>query len=224
MEQDQPYGFQQFAPGGLLAPYVQCFWTLQAPAQLCQGLERVPADGHVNVMFRLADPFKRFRADGQGKPQVHYRSTLLGGRSRGYFIEQLGDARYVAIRFRPGGLAPFLRLPMSELTDQSIDLELLWGPAVRQWEEQLFEATTPQQIVHILIHTLLSRFREPPYLPAMQAAVRRINTSLDNISICALAGQLGWSTRHFERLFAGYVGLPPKRYARIARFQGRRIP
>ncbi len=217
MAQEQTFLYQQVSPGGLLAPYVDCFWVLQAPAHISQEPERLPADGQVDVMFHLAAPLKRYRADGQGEPHVQRRSAILGGRSQGYVDEQLGAAHYVAIRFRPGGLAPFIPFPLTDLVDQTVDLDLIWGPAVQRWEEQLFEATSLEQQSHILTRALLSRFEHRPNHRAIQSAVQRIDTLGGNASIRALADHFGWSQKHFERLFAQYVGFVPKRYARISR-------
>ena len=209
--------YQHISPSELLAPYVDCFWLLQAPAHLSQGQERLPADGQVEVLFHLAAPSKRWRADGGGEPRVQSRSAIYGGRSQGYVDEQLGDAHYVAIRFRPGGLAPFIPFPLADLADQIVDLELIWGPEVRRWEEQVFEATSLEHSRAILTRALLSRFEDRPNHRAIQAAVQRIDVLGGNGSIRALADDFGWSQKQLERLFAHYVGFVPKRYARIAR-------
>src|SRR5262249_57709275 len=58
-----------------------------------------------------------------------------------------------------------------------------------------------------------------PSQRAPQAAVQRIDPSGGNVSMRALADDLGWSQKHLERLFAQHVGLAPKHYARIARFR-----
>lgn len=217
MAQKQAFLYQQVSPSELIALYVDCFWVLQAPAHLSQGQERLPADGQVDVMFHLAAPSKRYRADGQGEPHVQCRSAILGGRSQGYVDEQLGAAYYVAIRFRLGGLAPFIPFPLTDLVDRTVDLDLIWGHAVKRWEEQLFDATSLEQQIQILTGALLSRFEDRPHHRAIQAAVQRIDALQGNGSIRELAEHFGWSLKHFERLFAQYVGFVPKRYARISR-------
>ena len=149
MEQENAYLYQHFSPAGPLTPYVACYWILKAPASLSLGQERLPADGHIEIMFHLADPSKKYRADGHGEPHVQRASSILGARSRGYIIEQLGASHYVAIRFRPGGLAPFMNTPLTDLVDQTIDLDLLWDvvaselPAARTRIIALLEELKP---------------------------------------------------------------------------------
>jgi AraC-like DNA-binding protein len=125
----------------------------------------------------------------------------------------------VAIRFRPGGLAAFTPLPLHELVDQAVDLDRLFGPAVAEWEECLFTAPSVAHAGALFSRMLHARFEDRPNRAAVHAAMQRIDAAGGNISIRALAAGFGWSQKHLERLFAQQVGLTPKHYARIARFQ-----
>lgn len=219
MLEENSCSYRQFCSHDALAPYIECFWMLKSPSHLSTGSERLPADGRVEVMFHLAGPSKRYQADGQGEPHVQRTSSILGGRSRGYVVEQIGASHYVAIRFRPGGIAPFIHLPLTDLVDQVVDLDVIWGPTVKRLEEQLFEAPSPQALVEILNTMLLGRFEHLPHLRMIEAATQLIDASGGNLSVRHLADHFGWSQKHFERLFAQYIGFHPKRYARISRFQ-----
>ncbi len=175
MSEEHSCFYQQFAPNDALAPYVECFWILQAPSHLSTGSERLPADSRTEMMFHLAGPSKRYRADGQGEPHLQYTSSILGGRSRGYVVEQIGASHYVSVRFRPGGLAPFCTIPLTDLMDQIVDLDLIWGSATKTLEEQLFDAAAPQTTIAILNRALLERFKDIPHLRQMQTAVQMIS-------------------------------------------------
>jgi AraC-like DNA-binding protein len=219
MEKSDALLHRQVSPGELLADYVDWFWMLQAPAHLLPERERRPADGRVEVVFHFAGAYTHAPADGHREIPLLQKSALLGPRSRGYVVEPVGQISSVMIRFRPGGLAPFLPLPLDELVDQAVELDQLWGQAAKRWEEQVFNASSLEQCRDLLTRILLSQFRAQPHWQAMQAALRRIDALEGNISICALADELGWSQRHLERLFAQAVGISPKHYARIARFR-----
>lgn len=219
MSEENACFYRQFIPHDALVPYVECFWILKSPSHLSTGRERLPADGRVEVMFHLAGPSKRYRADGQGEPQVQRTSSILGGRSRGYVVEQIGVSHYVAIRFRPGGIAPFINIPLTDVVDQVVNLDVIWGSTVKILEEQLFDAPSLQAMIEILNTTLLGRLKQLPHLRTVEAATQMIDASGGNISVRHLADHFGWSQKHFERLFAQYIGFHPKRYARISRFQ-----
>ena len=219
MEKSDVLLHRQVSPGGFLADYVDCFWMLQAPAHLLPEQERQPADGHVEVVFHFAGAYTHAPVDERREIPAIQKSALLGPRSRGYVIEPVGNISSVMIRFRPGGLSPFLPFPLDELVDQAVELDRLWGQAARTWEEQVFNAPSLEQCQNLLTRILLSQFRVQPHQQVIQAAVRRIDALGGNISMRALADELGWSQKHLERLFAQAVGLPPKHYARIARFR-----
>jgi hypothetical protein len=54
-------------------------------------------------------------------------------------IEQTRAVHLIAVRFKPGGLYPFVRFPISEATNQTIDLDLIFGNRLKELEGQLFE-------------------------------------------------------------------------------------
>jgi len=219
MEKSDAVLHRQVCPGGLLAAYVDWFWMLQAPAHLLPEREQRPADGRVEVVFTFAGAYTHAPADGHREIPLMRKSALLGPRSRGYVVESVGTISSVMIRFRPGGLAPFLPFPVDEFVDQAVELDLIWGHAIKEWEEQLFNTPSLEHRRDLLTHFLLSRLEDRPNQQAIQAAVQRIDAASGNISMRALADELGWSQKHLERLFAQAVGLSPKHYARIARFQ-----
>ena len=219
MEKSEALLHRQVSSGGLLADYVDWFWMLQAPAHLLPTRERRPADGRVEVVFTFAGAYTHAPANWPREIPLMQKSALLGPRSRGYVVESMGTISSVMIRFRPGGLAPFLPFPVDEFVDQAVELDLIWGQAARRWEEQVFNAPALEQRRDLLTRILLSQFRVRPHQQAIQAALRRIDALGGNISMRALADELGWSQKHLERLFAQTVGLSPKHYARIARFR-----
>jgi len=219
MRQDNTFLYQQVFPGGLLAAYVDCFWMLKAPAHLLPKQELRPADGRVEVVFQFEGTYKQSPADGQRETPVLRRSVFLGQRSQGYVIEPGGDTYCVTIRFRPAGLAAFIPFPLHELADRAVDLDLIWGNAVQEWEEQMFNAPSLEHSKELLTRILHSQFEDRPHQRVIHAAVQRIDALGGNVSMRALADDLGWSQKHLERLFAQYVGLAPKHYARIARFR-----
>jgi AraC-like DNA-binding protein len=130
---------------------------------------------------------------------------VVGQMPRFMEIEPTGAVDLVGIRFRPGGLHPFLRAPMTELTGAWADL----GDIDRSLRRDLEGVRGPEE-------ALLARLR--PGDGAVAAAVARIERGEQRID--RVAKDLGLHPRRLERLFAREVGLPPKTLARIVRFQG----
>ena len=127
----------------------------------------------------------------------------------------------VCAAFWPGGLHRLLRAPVAEMLDFSVESRALLGPAVAEVEARLAEATDYAAMLAVLETYLLARLRqlrpqaERPLdrLLSVLLPSGRLGSSLDH-----LAAEACLSARQFERGFVARVGLSPKLFARIARF------
>jgi AraC-like DNA-binding protein len=187
--------YREFVPRSPLRDYVRCIWTLRSKGG---GLERVLPDGTCEIVLNRGDPF---RHDGRVQP----RAMVVGQMPRFMEIEPTGAVELVGIRFRPGGLFPFLSAPMSELTGGWADL----GDIDRRLRRELEGVRGPEE-------ALLERLR--PANGAVAAAVAAIERGGRRID--RIARDLALHPRRLERMFRREVGVAPKLLARIARFQG----
>jgi AraC-like DNA-binding protein len=131
------------------------------------------------------------------------------------------------VLLQPTGAHALLGRPTAELTDGFAELvaAVHRSPvrfadlADRLREQPSFAARC--RLVTAVLTELLSRHRQPP--PALglaEAAARRIDLSGGRIGMGDLADQLGVTSRTLRRQFRDAVGIPPKLYASILRFQG----
>jgi AraC-like DNA-binding protein len=72
----------------------------------------------------------------------------------------------------------------------------------------------------VLDQTLLRRL-DPRRAPDVEigGAVARVIAARGAVRVDQIARGIGWGARRLERGFAAAVGLPPKRFARVVRFQ-----
>jgi AraC-like DNA-binding protein len=124
--------------------------------------------------------------------------------------------------FHPGGAYPFFGVPIDRLADRIVLLGDLWGRSGALLEERLHAAATHGgDVAAIMAAALVERLRtapfEAPSAVAARAAVRLLCRG--DRSIGAVAEELGLSPRHLRRSFEATVGVAPKTFARIARFQ-----
>jgi AraC-like DNA-binding protein len=145
--------------------------------------------------------------------------SLWDSRGQGYALQHEGASDFIAVRFRPGGLAAFLPVPLAEVTDRIVDVRDLWGREIRFLHEQLYDASLPTAFR--LIREFLQRQYAPPnHYSTIQHALHQIHQRRGQMRMGPLANDLNMSQKHLERLFQRYVGHAPKSYARIVRFQG----
>lgn len=131
------------------------------------------------------------------------------------YLEQTAS---VLVRFTAQG-ASCLGVPASELTNQSLALDQLLGAArVRQVRDRLLEAHSAAERVNVIEQLLLG-------LPFVRDA--RLEHALglldaappEAASIAAVARSVSLSERQLERRFLERVGVSPKRYASLRRFE-----
>ncbi|KAA5836912.1 helix-turn-helix domain-containing protein [Saccharopolyspora hirsuta] len=138
-------------------------------------------------------------------PNVHLtfqdgRATITGV-SSGHQVRVLsGRGGVFGVAFRPGCFRPFLRAPVSSITDRSIDAREVFGPAL------------PEAPDVPAVERLLREHAPEPDPKAEQAAdvVALIAAKPEITRVDALAAELGTSVRQLQRLFAEYVGIGPK--------------
>ena len=211
--------YSEIPPSKRLARYVKCFWTLEAGNSRGESApEPVMPDGCIELIFNLADPFRRHHADGilESQPQ----SIIAGQMRSSAMIEPSGRIDLFGVRFQHAGASPFFAVPLNELTDNIVDLGFVWGSAGREIEARINEAPTVEIRVGIVENTLLSLLaKNAASDDVVEAASKLITENMGLTSINKIADSIGVNGRRLERRFQQSLGLSPKRFSRIIRFQ-----
>ena len=132
--------------------------------------------------------------------------------------------RSVTARLALGAPEAVLGVPASEMAGRIVALEDLWGDvAVRRLCARLAEARDMAAAAAVLESAIAERLaagsgnRRPARAQLAVAAAERLTRPSG--SVYAVAAELGVSERHLRRVFRETVGVSPKAFARIARFQ-----
>ena len=130
-----------------------------------------------------------------------------------------GEYLMVDVQFQPGILAKFLRQPLREFVDQNVDAEAVLGPDVRRLHEQLANATDYAQLVPLVEAYLWPRLQAGGVaLRPIDHVSRLMREAVGPVPLATWAGHACLSLSQFERLFRQQMGVSPKLYARIVRF------
>lgn len=160
--------------------------------------------------------------------QVHQREELVATYSGCVAIGpqvsrvdlNLGkDFLVVATWFKPGGLHRLLGLPMSELFDIPLDVSLLWGPEIRQIDQQLRELSDYDQMQQVVETFLLRRlWQHQVHRHPIDAAFHYLSQHPQGVALDELVRLTNLSPRQLERKFQERIGYGPKMFTRIVRF------
>ena len=131
-----------------------------------------------------------------------------------------GDLSGLGVKLRPGAFHALFGIPASELTNQVIGLDEVLGQAAIELIERLAAEANPTDRVRCLERTLLNCMRPDHHrddLIAQQlvAAVQQ----LPAMPVAKLAEELGYSARQLQRKLNEIVGLSPRLYQRLCRFE-----
>jgi AraC-like DNA-binding protein len=134
-------------------------------------------------------------------------------------VDQAGAIDLLELKLTPLGAYTLLGTPMTELTNQVIDLaEVL--PPTRELRDRLSDAPSLRHRCDLLDTFLLDRAdRGPRPADEVTQAFHRLTETHGTIPVGALADEVGWSRRHLVSRFHQQIGLPPKTLARILRFE-----
>ena len=184
-------------------------------------LERALPTGDMSLIVNLYEDRTRiYDKTNHRKCQTLCGAIVVGAYSEFSIIDTAEQRSTMGAVFKPGGASPFFKLPASELQDTEVALDTLWGPQAAVLREQLLAAKTPEAKFAAFEHALLERIVNPldPPHRAVRFAVGNFRRR-PNQAISHTTDQIGLSDRHFIQLFAQQVGLTPKLYCRVQRFQ-----
>ena len=126
----------------------------------------------------------------------------------------------MGVVFRPGGARAFFVEPAAAFCNESVPLDEVWGSTAGDLRDRLRAASTVTEKFRVLEETLLQQIDQRRQLHgAVRYALREIARDSPVRSVLDVARDAGMSRRRFAQLFREQVGLTPKLYCRLARFQ-----
>jgi AraC-like DNA-binding protein len=203
--------YREIRPSPRLRPIVNTFWILEHDGR-DTAQQRVVPDGQSELILNWGQPFEAFQS-GQWRGQP--RCFLAGQIDGPLLLRPDGLAKMLGIGFRPDGVRSVLPQPMHELSGRFSPVEDLSQSLSRELNRAL-ELPDPIAAVEAALLSALKSSRGADLLIA--EAVRRITIEKGASDLAALAEELGLSVRQLERRFLAAVGLAPKLFCRIQRF------
>ena len=208
------------APGPPLSRFVEQIWYYQNDPQP-HSKERLMPDGCMSLVINLADNQTRFYdPDDTSKLTTYGPVTLTGPRTSSIAIDTDEQACVVGISFRPAGALPFLKMPCAELHNHIVNVDDLWGRLASELRVRILEAATPAKKLHavelILLQRAAGNFKEHP---VVEDAIQQFLRAPQAARIAEFTHKSGLTSRRFIDLFKYHVGLAPKLFCRVRRFQ-----
>jgi AraC-like DNA-binding protein len=203
------FRYREIMPSAALMPYIACFWTINYRASGEDYLHRVIPDGCTDIIFDLS-------------PALSSKKAFVAGLMTTFETMNLAsDCSLFGIRFYSHRIRNFIRYPISELTGRQIFLEDVLGREAQSFDNEVRASQgIPDAIkcAELRLRKVLLR-NEYDIDSLLEPSMRFILECQGLISIQELARTLCYSERHVRRVFNKELGISPKVFLDIIRFQ-----
>jgi AraC-like DNA-binding protein len=188
-----------------LRQHVSSYWTISFGGGVGSTVRTLP-DGCVELTFDLTR---------KEAPGAYVTGPLIEAAS---FVHAQ-PVSLLGVRFLPGGALPLLGVPIAELPSRWQPLDTVLGRIAHELLGRIVDAPSNQERVRTIDRFLCERLAALAVDARVAGAVARLWQSAGAVPIPELGRDSGASPRNLGRLFHEWVGMSPKRFARVVRFQ-----
>jgi AraC-like DNA-binding protein len=209
----------KMAPSSVvLRPYVWAYGMTTGRVASVPLVIPLPARPKQLLTFSFADSF-RIRRPGSDHSDASPRVTVVGPQTYARpGLSVCGRIDNFTIHFQPSGFNRLFGVPMTELTDAAYDAYAVIGPKIPRLEDELGDTPGFAERIQLIEERLIRMLCCGGTPDPVAIAANSLFASNGIHRVSAMANVSGLSPRQFERRFLAQVGVPPKLYARIIRF------
>ena len=123
------------------------------------------------------------------------------------------------IVFEPGALYKLLNIPAKLFTNTTLDAELILGNEIETITDQLYHARSHNEMINIAERYVFTKVQQTKgSLNQIDRVAKHMLNLTEAYSLDKYVGEGFVSSRQFNRRFMDSVGVSPKAFLRIARF------
>jgi AraC-like DNA-binding protein len=202
----------------VLRPYVWAYGMTAGRVGSVPLVIPLPARPKQLLTFFFADRYYVLRPES-GQSDAAPRVTVVGPQSYSRAgLSVFGTIDNFTIHFQPSGFNRLFGIPMTQLTDAAYDAHAVIGPEISTLQHELGDAAGFAERIQLIEERLIRMLGYHDRPDPVAIAANNLFASNGIHRVSTMATDCGLSTRQFERRFLAQVGVPPKLYARIIRF------
>lgn len=202
-----------YRPSWPLRQYVRYYWFMDSTLSLSALTFPV---GCPQIIFHFKSPLYIPELDVS---QASF--TISGQVNFPTHLETSGELRMMVAVFHPNVMPAVLRIPFSELYNMEIPGDSLGDESLNELANRIFDADSDSMCIKRFEIWLVDRISQS----YRDYDIMRIGASLrclmenPGISVAELSSVACLGKKQFYRVFYSTVGMPPKEYASVVRFQ-----
>lgn len=196
---------KQVIPPHALANYIDCFWSIEG-AGAAMHTERIFPDGSPGLVLNVGEKC----ITDNGLVTMQPGSVYVVGAMTSYKETYLNEKHHlIGVCFKPGAFSLFYNyLPLAEITEQTVELDKALAPDTSKMKELSFA-----ELNAFFLKRLNTSKQD------LSAIVKSIKAAKGQITVDALVKMNHTTPRQLERVFHKHIGITPKEFINITRFQ-----
>ncbi|MEU0852699.1 helix-turn-helix domain-containing protein [Streptomyces flaveolus] len=190
------------------------------------GVHCGPPSRALTAVISLSEPLEMAAGVDDGSPVTRFGSVAGGLMGRSVAIHHDGRQQGVKVALTPLGARAIYGMPAAVLAHRLVPLDELLGALGVELADRLRAASTWAARFTVLDEVLLRAVsrgacsdRVRRMRPEVAETWRRLVAVRGCVQVGAVAAELGWSRRYLTERFRGELGLSPKAFARVLRFE-----
>ena len=183
-------------------------------------MEKFLPDGSIDLLIDLSETPKKLFADEEGSAYTTFKKSWISGMKTDYILIDASVSNMIGAHFKPGGCYPFVDFPMAELNNMTVELDTVWGNEIHSIREAILHEPVIEKRFAILEDFFLAKGKNKMEGHVLiRYSVNQLMQSPQVWTIKNLSDKTGITQKHLIHLFKKYVGLSPKMFSRINKFQ-----
>lgn len=204
--------FRYFLPCRQLLPFIRYYWILNTN------------ESHDALTFPIGCPQLIFHRKTRFYiPELvaeQARFSISGQVNFPARVQSSGYVETIVVVFCPHAIGTMFNIPVSSFYNQEIDGYALGNKSLNILADEVLDADDSTEAIKLIEQWLLLRLAESGLYNFKRVGASLKHLFLDNASSVESMAQLAClSRKQFERVFFNAVGMKPKEYSNVARFQ-----
>lgn len=179
--------------------------------------ESLLPDGNSQLIIELDEHARFLKRHSNSTPQQCNTSWFTGIQYEP--LTYLGEvnATTMCIQFQQGTLFNLFNIPADELFNQVVPSEFIAKQDLNELRNQLLELNDAASRINLICMYFSNKISHTsplsPFLSLTLSELKRPEKSIKDI-----ANKVGYSNKHFTHVFKKEIGLSPKKFQRLSRF------
>lgn len=211
--------YRYVAPSCHLSEYVDYYFVIEKERfEAATPVEVLPAP-QAEMVFSYGDESSSYSVIGDGQEHLSSDYAVSGFFTQKAIYRNEGKLGVIMVGFKPWGIQSFIDFPVADITNQNLDLRSIVPAKIRGMEDEIRSVNTTEARINIVEKFLtgMLRVRQPDLL--INEAVKQLSQSNGQMPVWELAEKFHLCEKQFRRRFVRTVGITPKLFTRLVRFQ-----